>query len=164
MVSRELNAEIPRSNPPCKSSQQKLALRWAHVVLLGPRKALLLLPASFVSLLVLAGCPQELRINSCSDIFHGRSFGDLAALQRLQVLAVTCISSRLAAEDLAPLEQLKQLQVRGMGGAETNPTRCRQGWRRHQAPVVQGMSVTQAQLKEAAGLVVLEWRLDSGQE
>ncbi len=54
---------------------------------------------------------QELRISSCSDIFHGKSFADLVGLQQLQVLAVTCITSKLTAEDLAPLEQLKKLKV-----------------------------------------------------
>lgn len=54
---------------------------------------------------------RELRISSCSDIFHGRSFAELAGLQQLRVLAVTCNTAQLSSADLAPLERLRQLQV-----------------------------------------------------
>lgn len=75
-------------------------------------------------LLDLVACRlQELHISSCSDIFHGRSFADLARLQQLETLAVTCIAAKLTSEDLAPLEQLKKLKV-GAHGSELDKQDC----------------------------------------
>lgn len=59
----------------------------------------------------LAPTLQELCVAHCSDVFHARSFADVAMLKNLETLAVTFQTGRVTPADLAPLEQLRRLRA-----------------------------------------------------
>ncbi|KAL4428433.1 hypothetical protein ABPG75_002522 [Micractinium tetrahymenae] len=60
---------------------------------------------------LLAPTLQELCVAHCSDVFHARSFADVAMLQNLETLAVTFQTGRVTPADLAPLERLRKLKA-----------------------------------------------------
>ncbi|PRW44486.1 small GTP-binding isoform B [Chlorella sorokiniana] len=69
---------------------------------------------------MVAASLQELSICQCSDIFHAKSFADLAQLQALETLAITFMAGKVTPADLAPLSGLRNLSSLTLSASRTH--------------------------------------------